>query len=114
MDAFGEYASLFMKPSSFIANAKAKTALKYMRMGQNSLVASISRSWRCASGQHPKRLAGLMSLLCKTAAVRTIISSLLGRVRIKDPREFKPLMSTTKPPFFQKSYKRHLDNQSIK
>lgn len=91
VDIFGAAAGLFAPRSSYIAGAKAKTALKYLRMSRfedGAYLADIALREKAI----PLTLAvGLLFWLCRFGAFRTLLRRALALMPMKDHREFHPL-----------------------
>lgn len=92
VDLFGNDAAMFLAPSSHSANAKAKAALKYMKIGQyadGDLLATLALREKLTlrSG-----LAGLAARVCRSGTGRALFSRLIGRVPMIERREFSSIL----------------------
>lgn len=89
---FGRNAGLFLRPSAFVANAVAKTALKYLRMNMFEDAAYIARLSRYEKLMPTTLGVSALVWLCRAPGMRKAVQKLLNRVPMKDLREFVPLV----------------------
>lgn len=93
VDIFGANAGLFLKPSGFIARAKAKTALKYLRMGHFEDGAYLAEVAMREKAVPLAVAARIMAWACRFPVSRKLVSQVVGMIPMKDRREFSLLVS---------------------
>lgn len=92
VDLFGANAGMFLAPSTHSANAKAKAALKYMKMGQyedGNLLATLAMREKLTLRSF---ISGLAARLCRSGSGRALFSRLIGKVPMIERREFGAIL----------------------